>query len=126
MRHPNETDLLSVPVHRADREPRAEDIAVLSAERALFLEFPFLDRFLEQTGDEGGHVLRQVEGRDAQFPDDLGGRPSKQLSGVRGVLVDDSLHVARDDRRLRAERLLGHGALPGHPATTRISEFWFT
>src|SRR2546422_88256 len=71
MRHPHEADLLPVPIHRADREARAEDVAVLSSQRDFLLELAFLDRFLQETRNEGRHVLRKMEGRDAQLPDDL-------------------------------------------------------
>src|SRR2546427_11618519 len=54
-----------------------------------------------------------MERRDAQLPDDFGGRPPEQLAGVRRVLLDDPLHVTRDDGRLRLEGLLGHGTLHG-------------
>src|SRR3989441_10270642 len=126
MRHPHEADLLPVPIPRANRESRAEDVAVLSAERDLFLELAVLDRFLQETRNEGGHVLREMEGRDAQLPDDLSGRPPEQVSGVRCVLLHDPLHVTRDDGRLRMERLLGHGTLRRNRGATRISGFWFT
>src|SRR3989442_1989481 len=126
MRHPHEADLLPVPIHRANRESRAEDVAVLSAERDLFLELAVLDRFLQETRNEGGHVLREMEGRDAQLPDDLSGRPPEQVSGVRGVLLYDPLHITRDDGCLRMEWLLGHGTLRGNRGATRISGFWFT
>src|SRR3989454_4834416 len=126
MRHPNEADLLPVPIHRANRESRAEDVAVLSAERDLFLELAVLDRFLQETRNEGGHVLREMEGRDAQLPDDLSGRPPEQVSGVRGVLLYDPLHITRDDGCLRMEWLLGHGTLRGNRGATCISGFWFT
>src|SRR5437879_13294332 len=93
MRHPHEADLLPVPIHRANRESRAGDVAVLSAERDLFLELAVLDRFLQETRNEGGHVLREMEGRDAQLPDDLSRRPPEQLSGVRRVLWHEPLDV---------------------------------
>src|SRR3989442_15031730 len=126
MRHPHEAHLLPVPIHRANRESRAEDVAVLSAERCLYLELAVLDRLLQETRNEGRHVLREMEGRDAQLPDDLGGRPPEQVSGVRCVLLHDPLHVTRDDGSLRMERLLGHGTLRGNRRATRISGFWFT
>src|SRR5207245_1478991 len=111
MRHPHVADLHPASKHRTDGEHGSEDIAVLSAEGDLFLELPVLDGFLQETGNEGGHVLREMERRDAQLPDDLGGRPPEQLAGVRRVLLHDSLHVTRDDGRLRLEGLLGHGTL---------------
>src|SRR5712692_1405783 len=126
MRHSHEADLFPVPKHRANRESRAEDIAVLSAEDDLFLELPVLDRFTKETRNEGRHVLGEMEGRDAQLPDDLGGRPAEQVSSVRRVLLNDPLHITRDDGRLCIEGLLGHGTLQGHRGATRISEFWFT
>src|SRR3989475_7748227 len=126
MRHPHEADLLPVPIHRADREARAEDVAVLSSQRHLFLELASLDRLLQETRDEGRHVLRKMERGHAQLPDDLRGRPAEQLTGVRRVLLHDPLHVARDDGRLGVECLLRHWPLQGNRGATRISEFWFT
>src|SRR5947209_2920995 len=109
MRHPHVADLLPASKHPTNGEPSAEDIAVLAAEGDLFLELPVLDGFLQETRNEGRHVLREMERRDAQLADDFGGRPPEQLAGVRRVLLDDPLHVTRDDGRLRLERLLGHG-----------------
>src|SRR5437867_7587943 len=111
MRHPHVADLLPASKHRTNGEHGAEDLAVLSAEGDLFLELAVLDGFLQETGNEGGHVLREMQRRDAQLADDFGGRPPEQLAGVRRVLLDDPLHVTRDHGRLRLVRLLGHGTL---------------
>src|SRR3989442_4787368 len=100
MRHPHESDLLPVPKHRANREPCAEDVAVLSTEGDLFLELPVLDRLLQETRNEGRHVLRQMEGRDAQLPDDLGGRATLRLVCSRCLIVYEPLHITPDDARL--------------------------
>src|SRR3989442_9259247 len=125
MRHPHEADLLPVPIHRANRESRAEDVAVLSTERDLFLELAVLDRFLQETRNEGGHVLREMEGRDAQLPDDLGGRPPEPVSGVLPILLHHSLHISRDDGPLRVEWLLRPDTLRGNRRATRLNGLWF-
>src|SRR2546428_9854998 len=106
-------DLLPASKHRTNGKSSAEDLAVLSAKGDLFLELPVLDGFLQETRDEGRHVLREMERRDAQLPDDFGGRPPEQLARGRRVLLDDPLPVTRDDGRLRLEGLLGHGTLHG-------------
>src|SRR2546428_10068698 len=95
MRHPHEADLFPVPIQRANRESRAEDVAVLSAERDLFLKLAVLDRFLQETRNEGGHVLREMEGRDAQLPDDLGGRPATPTTCAHCALLHGPLLCAR-------------------------------
>src|SRR5256712_11658505 len=112
MRHPHVADLLPASKHRTNGEHGAEDLAVLSAKGDLFLEFAVLDGFLQETWNEGGHVLREMERRDAQLPDDFGGRPPKQPPRAPRQLLDDPLHITRAHGRLRLERLPGQGTLP--------------
>src|SRR2546427_4371873 len=95
MPHPHVADLLPASKHRTNGEHGAEDLAVLSAKGDLFLEFAVLDGFLQETWHEGGPVLREMESRHAQLPDDFGGRPPEQLAGGRRVLLDDPLHIHR-------------------------------
>src|SRR5438552_1692568 len=60
--------------------------------------------------DQDRHVLWYVNRGHAHPPDDLFGAPPEQVRGIRRILLDDSLHVARDHRRLRGERF---SLLPG-------------
>src|SRR5438128_12353342 len=93
MRHPHVADLLPASKHRTNGKSSAEDLAVLSAEGDLLLELPVLDGFLQETRDEGRHVLREVKRRDAHLPDDFGGRPREQLAGICPVLWDVLVHT---------------------------------
>src|SRR3989442_2341750 len=111
MGHRHVAVLLAGSKRRTNGEHGAEDLAVLSAKGDLFLEFAVLDGFLQETWNEGGHVLREMERRDAQLPDDFGGPPPEQLAGVRPPLLDDPLPITPVHGRLRLGRLLCPGAL---------------
>ena len=77
---------------------------------SFFLEFAFLHGFTQEARDQDRHVLWDVKRGHAHLPDDLFGAPPEQVRGIRRILLDDSLHVARDHRRLRGERF---SLLPG-------------
>src|SRR5436190_17192125 len=107
---PHEPDLLPVPEHRTDCEDRGEPSAVLPHQGDFFLEFAFLHGFTQEARDQDRHVLWDVKRGHSQLPDDLFWAPPEQVRGIRRILLDDSLHVARDHRRLRGERF---SLLPG-------------
>src|SRR5439155_460884 len=125
-RHAHEAHVVSLADDRSNGEHRAEGGTVLPHEGDLLLELPLLDGLPKEARDERRDVPRHMEHRDGHFADDLVWGPSKQVGGVRRVLLHDAVRVARDDGRLRVERLRGHGSLPGNRGTTRISGFWFT